>query len=67
MVSQYEVNKRILHEIEKYTDDEYMKNFLLEVLRFELQHLEEREYKSSIYFREDYNRIIDKYMKFVVK
>jgi uncharacterized membrane protein YheB (UPF0754 family) len=63
MVQAHEVNKRIIDEIKKYKTDEDTKQFLLDVLDFELEHFDERSIKKRIQFREDYERIINKRCK----
>ena len=60
MVNIHEVNKRIIDEIRKYETDEKMKQFLLDVLDFELEHFDERAVKNRIRFREEYERIINR-------
>ena len=60
MVSIHEVNKRIIDEIRSYETDEKMKQFLLDVLDFELEHFDERANKNRIRFREEYERIVNR-------
>ena len=60
MVQTYEINKRIIDEIKKHSANECLKEFLLSVLDFELEHFDERAVKNRIRFRETYERIIDK-------
>jgi hypothetical protein len=61
MVTIHEINKRIIDEIKKHNTDEKTKQFLLEILDFELEHFEERAGKNKIRFREEYEKIINKY------
>lgn len=60
MVSVHEVNKRIIDELKNSNADERTKQFLLDVLDFELEHFDERTVKNKIRFRDEYERIINR-------
>lgn len=61
MTAIHEVNKRIVDELKKCEIEENQKAFLLDILDFELQHFEERVGKSKVRFRDEYERILNKY------
>lgn len=60
MVQIHEVNQRIIDEIKKHKTDDKLKQFLLDILDFELEHFDERTVRPRIRFREDYEHIINK-------
>ncbi len=49
-----------MDELKSYDTDECLKEALLAILDFELEHFDERAVRDRIRFREDYERIIDK-------
>lgn len=51
------VNKKIIEKIKASNLDESVKKFLIDVLRFELQHFEEEKPR----FSEEYERLIKNY------
>ena len=53
----HEVNERILNEIKNLIKDEDQRNFLLEILSFELEHFNEQ---GSPRYKEDYKKILNK-------
>lgn len=59
----HEVNKRIIDEINKDDSDHAKKEFILEILDFELEHFDERNMKHNIRFRESYNNFLEKALK----
>ena len=61
MVQIHEVNKRIIGEIKKSNTDENTKQFLLNILDFELERFDERSAGNRIRFRDEYERIINIY------
>jgi hypothetical protein len=60
MVQVHEVNERIIKEIKEYDTDAEIKQFLLDVLDFELEHIDERVNKRKVHFRDDYEHMINK-------
>jgi len=57
----YEVNDRIIEEIEKKTKDPKKRAFLLEILSYELEHLNEAG--ISFRYKEEFKKILNKASK----
>ena len=54
----YAVNERILEEIKKKIQDPKQKEFLLEILSYELEHFDEQQ--GSQRYKDSYKKILDK-------
>ena len=54
----YEVNERIIKEIKKRVEDKDKRDFLLEILSFELEHFDE---DGTFRYKDMYKKILDKY------
>ena len=60
MTNIHEVNKRIIDEIKVAKADEKIKEFVLALLDFELEHFDERSVKNKIRFSDEYEKIINR-------
>lgn len=59
IIKVYEVNERILKEIEKKVKDPNKKEFLLKILSYELEHFDEEG--SSFKYKDYYKKLLKKY------
>jgi hypothetical protein len=60
MTKIHEVNRRIIREVKEYPTSENIKNFLQEILIFELQHFDDKTLESrTTHFRHEYEKLID--------
>lgn len=56
----HDVNERIMNEIEKSIKEDNIRNFLKEILSFELDHFNEQ---SISRYKDNYKKILDKSLK----